>query len=264
MITIYAIGRTEQDSMQPKVPYYTNVPNVNQASLSEKRGSGDTSKLKSFVNRLLNRDQMKKGRKNRTRISLNASQHNARRSMAKKIHTNSTVPVISPAVFDDYSDEPPSIIHLQLIPAITAAARSPITQDILTTKTNELKSTIQYDNDSKINNQESKLAEKDQDQESDDSNRVQSEQWIAYERHLYEKYLDIVSQSIDLILHTILASWMALLLDEDSDQCFGTKNTSSRKPFRQTKEAPVYNYNGAKYSIRPDIDESPTRVVVRR
>lgn len=59
------------------------------------------------------------------------------------------------------------------------------------------------------------------DANSADFGQVESEQWVAYERHQYQRYLNMVSLAIDLVMHTILAAWMALLLDEDSDQCFG-------------------------------------------
>lgn len=271
-ITIYAIARSEVDANQPKVPYFTTIQEHN---APDKRANTETSRLKSLVNKLLNRNEKEtnknknKWRKSRNRTST-VNPNLSQRAMSKKLLINSSIPVLSPTVLDDYSDEPQSIVHLQIIPAELPVARSSSSssQDITTnTKPRnqdiaELKTSIDLDGGNQINAQDT---EKDQNREPDESNRVQSDQWIVYERHLYERYLNIVSQSIDLVFHIILASWMALLLDEDADQCFGTKSTSHRssQPVHHSKDPPQYNYNGVRYSIRPDTNDSPARVTVR-
>lgn len=117
----------------------------------------------------------------------------------------------------------------------------------------------------------------------DSPNRVPNEMWIAYERHLYEKYLAILSRSIDLVLQTIMASWMALLLDDESDQCFGSgkmgsnrladssqpstsQHRSNKHNTRHNKhphqQQTVYNYNGVRYSIKPDTAFESTVTMV--
>lgn len=286
-IVIYAYGRSESDSLQPKVPYYINSPM--DSTNSGDKGSSDSghNKLKSLVNKWLNRNQQPeagKGNKgnrkqNKTRLGFNPNQRNSRRSMNRKLSINSSssvpiLPLISPSMLDDYPDESaPNFVNLQLLPTNLPIARSSLpavvdgrTSGILKT----LDGSIDMVNEVNISGQQpsGKLFEKKtlDDIDEEDVNQVQNEQWIVYERYIYEKYLDMVSQSIDLILHTILASWMALLLDEDSDQCFGTKSSkhkTARGPGHPAPEAPTYNYNGVRYSIRPDMNDSPARVVVR-
>lgn len=287
-IVIYAYGKSESDSLQPKVPYYINAP-VELQTLSnsgDKRNQGDpNTKLKTLVNKLLNRNQQndagksKKGarKQNRTRTILDPNLRNARRSMNRKIAINSSsipiLPLISPSILDDYSDESaPSFVDLHLLSPDLAVSRSGLPTPGQG-KASEVMKTVDGSVDivNNINVSDLQLSGKLSETKAaedlgDDVNQVQSEQWILYERYLYERYLDMVSQSIDLILHTILASWMALLLDEDSDQCFGTKHTK-RKPTRGSShpaaEVPTYSYNGVRYSIRPDMNDSPARVVVR-
>lgn len=287
-IVIYAYGRSESDSLQPKVPYYINAPTDSQTS--SKRGDkgtqGDSNRLKSLVNKLLNRNQQpetskgKKGdrRHNRTRPGLDPNQRSSRRSMNRKLLINSSsslpvLPLISPTMLDDYSDDSgTNFVNLQLLPAGLPVGRSslPVAPD---SKTGEvlknLDGTIDIVKDVNVSGHQpnGKLFETKPTEDTDeDVSQVQSEQWVVYERYLYERYLDMVSQSIDLILHTILASWMALLLDEDSDQCFGTKSSkhkTTRGPGHSAAAPPTYNYNGVRYSIRPDMNDSPARVVVR-
>lgn len=274
-ITIYAIGRSEVDVNQPKVPYFTTANN-NELNSEDKRRNSATRKLKSLVNQLFNRDEKdttrskNKWQRNKNRTHPDLSLRSGHKTINKKLFMNSSVPVISPAVLDDYSDEPQSVVHLQILPNDMLTARSSSSQDVVPTGA---KSRIQdvseqkFAIDSDTGNLAAKNSDKDLNKEPDESNRVQSEQWVVYERYLYQKYLNIVSQSIDLVFLTILASWMALLLDEDADQCFGTKSSSHKsQSVHHSKEAPVYNYNGIRYSIRPDRvgeNDSSTRVTVR-
>lgn len=271
-ITIYAIGRSEVDVNQPKVPYFTTANN-DQHNVVDKRGNSATSKLKSLVNQLFSRDEKdavrnrNKWRKNKNRTNPDLSQRSGQKTVNKKFLMNSSLPVISPAVLDDYSDEPQSIVHLQLLPPDMPVARSASSQDIASIGAKSRSQDIagqKSATESDVANMDLKNLDKDSNKEPDESNRVQSEQWVIYERYLYEKYLNIVSQSIDLVFLIILASWMALLLDEDADQCFGTKPSSHKSQSgHHSKDPPVYNYNGVRYSIRPDTSESPTRVMVR-
>jgi len=277
-ITIYAIGTSEQDSMQPKVPYYTNLTlSHNQEEKRVGGKVGEVYKLKSFVNKLLNRNQpqevLKEGNKrmrtNRTRSgSTSMGQGSSRRSMIKKSRVNQSidrVPILIPALIDDYSDESHGNVQLQLLQAPDLpVARLPTSLKENPDPESMVEPIKSIDPETSAR-QTDKSADRDQDPDQF-SEPIRSEQWIAYERYLYQKYLNIVSQSIDLVLHIILASWMALLLDEDSDQCFGTAKPSNRQPYADAqssaKETPVYNYNGVRYSIRPDTNESPARVTV--
>lgn len=298
-ITIYAINRSEKDALKPKIPYY-----ISSQEADERRNAAnaDQSKLKSLVNKFLNRNQRPsdqastgprlpgaKGRARGQGAAANRSRYGSQQQIADAPKTrsvsgvannyhnklltsnNSSSIVMLVAPLDDYTDEPASIAlgslnDLQTGSRSTVAAAS--------------KSGAIPPIEMLRGKQASVGAEQQQDSSQDDGDLVPSEQWIAYERHLYEKYLNIVSQSIDLIMQTILASWMALLLDEDSDQCFGGSsstrsaygaNTSAGRRHSSgahdrgstSSKAPVYNYNGVRYSIRPDTgSESPTGVAV--
>lgn len=313
-ITIYAIGKTEKDSMQPKVPYYINVPQGDHDD--QRQRANDPNKLKTLVSKLLNRNPNhqrpsnsgsesglfkntnnninNKRLRNNTRTRANnydASQ--IRRTMASGSgrlnlatgggsptgNSSSLLMLVPPTnLVEDYTDTEQNnqaqLLAAELKPP-TLAARGLETSPT----TNSMKNVLLSSQDQLVKNNALLDRQRDiQDQDLDgDLNQVRSEQWIAYERYLYEKYLNIVSQSIDLIMHTILASWMALLLDDDADQCFGSKHSSNRSKLARGsgggggagadghgKEAPVYNYNGVRYSIRPDgADDSPARVVVR-
>lgn len=280
-ITIYAIGKTDQDSMKPKVPYYTTIP-LEPADDNAKRGDNDENRLKSLVGKWFNRDiqsssRNKKGRNNRTRSGSSSPQriNNSRQRMiAKKSSQNTSLPLtISPVILDDYTDESSGLVHVQ----VPLEPQSPDSRSLATAKDQLIDpsgtgSSKQLDGnknerDNKLVNKllsEQQRAEMTPDSDPlGESPKVESEQWVAYERYLYERYLNIISQSIDLVLLTILAAWMALLLDEDSDQCFGTKSSTHKDRSHSVKEAPVYNYNGVRYSIRPDVGDSPARVIVR-
>lgn len=275
-ITIYAIGKTEPDSMKPKVPYYTNPSDQD----SDSKRPGDPNKLKSLVGKWLNRNQdtkrNKKSRTNRTRSDL--VQQQKQRIVSKKYPTNSRLPLVAPAILDDYTDESTSLSQFQLIQPPTNTRSMPVggitIDDTRNTSALGLKKPSSIQVDGVYSGGADKLDRLSEhpnqdhassDHDSDDVGQVENEQWINYERYLYERYLNIVSQSIDLIMHSILAAWMALLLDEDADQCFGSKSSrrNSRHRSRPSREAPVYNYNGVRYSIRPDVNDSPTRIVVR-
>lgn len=266
-ITIYAIGRSEVDANQPKVPYFTTA-NSDEYSPVNKRGNSATSKLKSLVNQLFNRDEKdtirnrnNKWRKNKNRTNSDLSQRSGQKTINKKFLMNTSLSVVSPAILDDYSDEPQSFAQLQLLTADMPVGRFASSQNIVSTST---KSKNQDIVGQKSTTSDVGTMDKDSNKEPDESNRIQSEQWVIYERHLYEKYLNIVSQSIDLVFLAILASWMALLLDEEADQCFGTISSSHKpKSGHHSKDPPVYNYNGVRYSIRPDTNDSPTRAMVR-
>lgn len=286
-IVIYAYGRSESNSLRPKVPYYIDAPIDSQASShkGDKGNQGDSNnRLKSLVNKLLSKSQQhetgknKKGnrRQNKTRLGLDPNERNSRQSMTRKLYINSTssisiLPLISPSLLDDYSDESASnFINVQLLPTGSPTSRSMISGSKTTEALKTLDGTVNVVENSNNSDRQlnGKLSEiKSPENTADEVDQVQSEQWIVYERYLYERYLDMVSQSIDLILHTILASWMALLLDEDSDQCFGTKpskHKTNQGSGQSAAVAPTYNYNGVRYSIRPDMNDSPARVVVRR
>lgn len=286
-ITIYAIGTTEQDSMRPKVPYFTTLSLVDHEPGSQSRRQGQDSKLKSLVGRWLNKNQDQRGQErnrksnssnNKTLRGSSPSQRprvdgsRSSKSTSKKSPPNEQIlpSTVSPALLDDYSDDAGSIQHLQVpLGELHSNARAYLatTKGPLDSKRTSVGGQQQ---ESELKSRKLLEQRLDDPAEPDPGAfaQVESEQWVAYERYLYERYLDMVSQSIDLFLHSILAAWMALLLDEDSDQCFGSKSSSpgakrSRRASQGGKEAPVYNYNGVRYSIRPDVGESPTRVVVR-
>lgn len=291
-ITIYAISRTDQDSMRPKVPYYTNVP-IDQLddAVSKRLGMPESeNRLKSIVGKWFNKQQRdgsttttkNRSRLNRTRLQSNQAQrgeNNKLRQITKKSPILAATPMhmLNPELLDDLSDDPTNPIRptdaatdshddgidsRSFLKQISGGSRDRIYTPIV----NE--DSIDADRNKQSKSEmSSHTIDQSKDREHDrvDFTQVESDQWVAYERYLYEKYLHIVSQSIDLVLLTILSAWMALLLDDDSDHCFNSKNNSRRKVGQTTisaKEAPVYNYNGVRYSIKSDLPESPTRVVI--
>lgn len=248
-VTIYEIGRTEPDSLKPKVPYYSSA-----ATSGKPRSHPDKGGRPTKAGRLAAANQT--GAAPRLKQPMTASSlgepdydlgDQQRLAMAKKI-------------------------------AQTTTSTVPTTVSI----------SGQADSD-----------DKSQD-EAGGPQAVASDQWLAYERHLYARYLAVVSQSIELVMQTLLASWLALLLDEDSDQCFGSasesRNRSQSRGQSSAKRAAapsaawsgsgsgsgpapptstagrksgptICNYNGVRYSIRPDTadsgDFSPTRLALR-
>lgn len=283
-ITIYAIERTEQDASKPKVPYYTSLPAA-QSDLTAAHADRGT-RMRSFVSKLLNRNQQTPtpttdsitGRNSKRQRKYPSSRldpeivNGTRGSSRNQLRRLPSQSVPAPQAVDDYSDESNGLVHMLLSspPETLPFARSGLVVDDKQKLVAEATATA-----TKLAEQPTRKSQqeeyKDQDL-MDESNMVESQQWIAYERRLYERYLDIVSQSIDLVLLSILASWMALLLDEESDQCFGNARGSSKQARsggagRASKhEAPIYNYNGVRYSIKPDetaADSTPSRVIVR-
>lgn len=296
-ITIYAIGKTEPDASKPKVPYFTNVLHHQQSDLGSATEQMRGNRMKSFVNKLFNRGQHtqttnsskqtgaanKRTRNKPTRppSSLIGQQNSsASRTNQKRLQPAQSLLHLPQAV-EDYSDESTGVVHLLL--SSQAAAELPFARTgLVADNDNSLDERPEppppkaVESGSRKHQETSAAAEVDMDglTTDDGSNMVPSQQWIVYERHLYERYLDMVSQSIDLIMLTILASWMALLLDEDSDQCFGTTRGSKSHSSGgghtsgggggKHSEVPIYNYNGVRYSIKPDeaADSLPSRVVV--
>lgn len=288
-ITIYAIGRTEPDASKPKVPYYSNSP-LHAADGSSSADQSRTNRMKSFVNKLLNRNQQpndnaakpKRLRNNKPRPQTQSGDQDSpgvtRRTATAR---RPSLPLASQTI-DDYSDEPNGggVVHLLLSPQDTdlPVARSGLDESTAGGQLPiaQLDSTGKLSRDRTQQQQEvapASVVGAASQAVGDESNMIQSQQWVVYERRLYERYLEIVSQSIDLIMLTILASWMALLLDEESDQCFGSGGTGSRGARGKVhagsadgkQEAPIYNYNGVRYSIKPgdEAADSPSRVVVR-
>lgn len=266
-ITIYAIGKTENDPLKPKVPYYLSLP-------YESTSSGDTKKLSDPATRsgtsstsrwpsVPSESKPRRTKMNRTRFGME-SRPAGSRTLVKKSPANKLVEPL-----EDYVDESQELMkNFNLLSArLLVNARSLGPAKDRNNKQNLTTADIigdESDKDlSRILKKPVIQRDKDTEPDSDDSSKVENEQWVNYERYLYEKYLNIISLSIDLIMHTILSGWMALLLDEDSDQCFGSKTSGkSRKKDPRDKEAPVYNYKGVRYSIRPEPQESATRIVV--
>lgn len=293
-ITIYAIGKTDQDTMRPKVPYYVNVPFDRDAGdkySTESKDGESRQSTKSLVSKWLQQRNSqiqtnsqqdgstsarakKTGRynQNRTRQALAQAQRSnltRLRSSKKSLGNQLTV---SPVILDDYSDEPQqNVLNVPLggdlqsrsmasirpleEPAGSSVRPVDVTADVsLLAKPLKKTPVLAKQTIQDISGPNPTTGSGD----NGDDQMVEDEQWVAYEQQLYERYLSIVSQSIDLVLLIILAGWMALLLDEDSDQCFGTAERRQRS--QAAKEAPVYNYNGVRYSIRPDASESPGRL----
>lgn len=257
-ITIYAIGVTKRDAIKPRVPYYTTSPpayNSNQPQVepnirqvgriaSPTKKQHETSRSKSRAHKGT------KDHSNKTHINVSNSQHSM---------------IVNPSSLEEFSDEPTnskgSLVKILGVekPLMINRQDKTIRSDVATTKLDPEDSSME---------------------QQDSPDRVQSDQWIIYERLIYERYLEILSQSIDLIMHTILASWLALLLDDTSDQCFGfgfgaspvakngdpihLRHSSSKAGARDSQA--IYSYNGVRYSIRPDTadnyDDSPARIVV--
>jgi hypothetical protein len=302
-ITIYAIGRTDEDTLKPKVPYYTTRQAYQETIEKRLRSSTNDDRkdhrFRSLIDRWLTTNNSKNSKeepmRNKNRQRSNSKLRNntvsvpavtqyrsdpAKSVVGKKVASFVRQPNIqtttrlSALTFDELSDEStpdlntgePSSLDARIPTTAAANQQQSNTPNLLTKDTGQklTLSPIGKRLQSPIDN------EPDQDSDEDDllnsDDKVESEQWVAYERYLYEQYLNIVSQSIDLVMHTILAAWMALLLDEDSDQCFGprTQPSSSMVGIGRTssKAPPVYNYNGVRYSIRPDVDDSFARVVV--
>lgn len=270
-ITIYAIGRTEQDSRKPKVPYYLNLPAESSSNENKRPAEQATRSNPATGNKWLAGHQTDlKARKlkfNRTRIAHDPRTLGSRTLSKKSLYSNQ-VHQLQDSV-EDYADESESLIknfNLQSARLLINARSLAAFKD----KTNKSNlpaievTTDELEKDSpKVAKKLAPQRDKDLDLDSDDTPKVENEQWVTYERYLYEKYLNILSLSIDLVLQSILAAWMALLLDEDSDQCFGSKSSQkNRKKAHKAKEPPVYNYKGVRYSIRPETQESSTRIVV--
>lgn len=267
-ITIYAIGRTEEDVRRPKVPYYTTnlAGDAEQTSRAEHptRQTGRVASSRWRQQPASSRAAKTRGPKGTTRGDRRPVQVNSSNSQLSMLLDSYSL--------EEFADEPTTSIDP--IGKLLIAGKPIISDEIntLDTVSASLRSSEQLRKE-----QEDPLIEL-----QDSPDRIQSDKWIAYERYLYQKYLDILSQSIDLIMHTILGSWLALLLDEDSDQCFGVVGGSSSERATRGKDdanrssrrysvdtgarnsQAIYNYNGVRYSIRPDTaNEPPTRVVVR-
>lgn len=147
-------------------------------------------------------------------------------------------------------------------------------------RNNDRKAISNYNNDENVDGNEN-----DSDEHEDDiididnvSSRKKQQLLASKEnnkKRAFARYQSVVSQSIDLVIIAILAFWMALLIDEDSDWCFGSGEANSaarrRRPLvsepsnesdanvagsgRKPSKVPEvleYNYNGVRYSIRPD------------
>lgn len=292
-ITIYAINRSEPDTMQPKSPHFIHSPIDLTQALDSRRPKSTQNKLKTLVSKLINRNEkqlepaskMKRIRggqrlangtnQDSTDLKWATSRSLSGRKSSPPI--DSLAPLLRQVQSDDYSDEI-TIIPMPVPPLIagrTGSSSSKISQSMNAVMSDQvvrenlpMKGSIEGSRliaakDGVIDSRQQQQQSAPDLEPQDDFDQVASEQWIMYEKYVYARYLNIVSQSIDLILHSILAAWMALLLDEDSDQCFGNKSTTKSRPTRIAKEPPVYNYNGVRYSIRPDPIDSPSRVVVR-
>lgn len=270
-ITIYAIGRTENDSMKPKVPYYLSLP-IENISSGDSRKVGDqvtrpgAGPINKWPNVQSPDSKSRRPKTNRTRLGLETRLRGSRTLIKKSLPVDTNR---LQEQFEDYTDESEALMkNFNLLSAkllVNARSLGPVKDK--NNKLNLSASDIPADDTdrdlSRILKKPVIQRDKDVEPDSDDSSKVENEQWISYERYLYEKYLNIISLSIDLIMHTILSAWMALLLDEDSDQCFGSKaSTKSRKKALRDKDTPVYNYKGVRYSIRPEPQESTTRIVV--
>lgn len=274
-ITIYAINKTGEDTMKPKVPYYTTNPV--EASESSNQPSGRQSTRKGQQNSPSSNPKSKiKSKARPGSRSQDVIQRISKLTQVNENHNrnNNSSPslsmLINPNALEESSDEPVASSKgsvLRLIDLQTAGELIP-----------------KVEPQSKLANLRSSDQEDVATEQQDSPDRVQNEQWIAYERYLYERYLNMLSQSIDLVMLIILSSWLALLLDEESDQCFGMGTSNQGSDDRRNKYdsshrssgnhrssaksgqnvQSIYNYNGVRYSIRPDTaNESPTRVVVR-
>jgi len=289
-ITIYAIGRTGQDSMRPKVPYYTRVP-IDQLhdTLSKQLGSHHDGhgKLKSLVGKWFNKSQSqqnatrKKSKPNggsRTgqplRPSSRSNLNGGRTPLG--ILTSSTIPPIINS--EELTDESTNFAS-QLLEPREPELDQLVSGGSFTRSAVERSNMVALDRESAFERKAEQMSLSDRVtgdksstelEEGTDYTQVENEQWVNYEKYLYSRYMHIVSQSIDLVLLTILSGWMALLLDEDSDHCFGTsklersgRTAKSRRASVAGRELHTYNYNGVRYSIRSDLNESPTRIVVQ-
>ncbi|KAG9509756.1 Gamma-aminobutyric acid receptor subunit beta, partial [Fragariocoptes setiger] len=108
------------------------------------------------------------------------------------------------------------------------------TSSVITTKFNNLSTITNTMNDS-INNEDS---EKDINESLARTNAA-----VKYQRDS-RRMQSITSQTIDLILHSIAAFCFALLVDDETDKFFVKTHSQDA--------APVYNYNGVRYSIKSD------------
>lgn len=270
-VTIYAIGRTDQDSMRPRVPYYTNVP-IEQLDEAVGRRLGvqdGESRLKSLVGKWFNKSQHGKGKNSRANGTAADGDGDRSRSrqFAKKSAASQASATSLPATIAELSDESTSLVQSQDdSSAERLQLRSPLAASAPgKSKVGPLPRDDQAEHQEEHGANPRRRPHGAEPDGGSDFAQIESDQWVAYERHLYEKYLRIVSQSIDLVMLTILSAWMALLLDEDSDHCFGSNDAGRRRAGQAPvpgKEAPVYNYNGVRYSIRSEVPESLTRVVV--
>lgn len=271
-ITIYAIGRTEEDSMKPKVPYYTTA-SVNVNSDPSDQLARSVGRQTPRVNQLGKKQETsikskQKGSKANSKLGSSTATGNRQLGLANL--TSRVAMLINAEPLEESSDDLTTVALpiSRTLESVVALSQAP-----------GVKSDKRLANLRAAESQRRELEDQIMEQQ-DSPDRVQNDQWVAYERYIYERYLNILSQSIDLIMHTILASWLALLIDEDSDQCFSvsgnnnkpaeshrsakhsSSHSSSRKSAKNSET--IYNYNGVRYSIRPDTaNESPTRVVVR-
>lgn len=282
-ITIYAIGKTEEDSLRPKVPYYVETTRPAEQEAYERTLAGRPAgslpaeadlKLKTLVDKWLHGKSAEQARNsnglrplNRSRPAGRASGSRLAAGQRKGLAGPLGAPT-TPAPLDELSDEPAVSMQPEGLPeGAPAGNRAPLAGS----KVAQPGSGERLREIARSAPNEPEPAEK---MDGSGSEQVEDEQWVNYERHLYERYLNMVSQSIDLVLHTILAAWMALLLDEDSDQCFGPRSSSAgrratlataagRSASNLARETPVYSYNGVRYSIRPDMEDStPAQIVV--
>lgn len=265
-IIIYAVGTTNQSGHQPKMPYYEKITPSKQVQstdiLSSLRSVKSVRNLNQAKNRLNqsrigmginnnnrnDRDIVKRKIISKTRSSEKDYEYDASLDVVTKKNNNSKINL---DMLSDYEYVHPDDIKND--PSSSDKSSEPTTTTSTTMATDTMRKTnaILPIKDSDID---------DEDDLDDDDNRRVNPAWVAYENRLYEKYLDIISQSIDLILHSITAFWLALLLDEDSDRCFSGQSSTSNIPGFGKEPAPVYNYNGVRYSIK---DSDAVRVLVK-
>lgn len=270
-ITIYAIGRTEQDSRKPKVPYYMSLPAESSSNENKKPGEQLVRSSSVLNNKWpLGHQQTdlkpRRFKLNRTRMGHDPRTSSSRTMSKKSLHSIHSNQLQDPV--EDYADESESLIrnfNLQSARLLIDARSLAAIRDKNNKSSPLIKATTEDTEKDGLRVAKKPISQRDRDLDLDSSDtpKVENEQWVTYERYLYEKYLNIISLSIDLVLQSILAAWMALLLDEDSDQCFGSKSSNkNRKKMYKSKEPPVYNYKGVRYSIRPETQEPSTRIVV--
>lgn len=179
-------------------------------------------------------------------------------SKTKSKQANQTVVTLATLPLDDYSDPLGSMQAIVVAPVETA-------EQLL--KNANVRITTELPFSQNNNNNASSVDSALEDEEFELSLKIARQRNAHRDRIEFERYQNVVSKAIDLVLHSLLAFWIALLIEDDANWCFGSSSQSRKGKQRRRgssafysnsrvmandRKPSEYNYNGVRYSIRPD------------